>query len=220
MALAGSMLLQSSVLIVILAVLDLLLRKRVKAVVRYWIWLLVLVKLLLPPSFSLPTSLVSWAASRLPETAWDRQYPDWHSSVPLRRAALPGAIPRPQAVAGSVSEAMPLPVASVQPAILPTWQALVLLAWMVAVLLLGALLIQRISFVRGLMRQSDEAPDSLRVLLEECRRQMGLRGSLGIRLSGLSASPCVCGLRRPVILVPAADAATVADAAVAVRTLP
>ena len=32
---------------------------------------------------------------------------------------------------------------------------------------------------------------------------MGLRGSVEIRLSCLSASPCVCGLRRPVILMPA-----------------
>ena len=47
-AFAGHMLIQSSVLIVILAALDLVLRKRVKAVVRYWIWLLILAKLLLP----------------------------------------------------------------------------------------------------------------------------------------------------------------------------
>jgi hypothetical protein len=96
-ALAGSMLLQSSVLIVILAVLDILLRKRVKAVLRYWIWLLVLVKLLLPPSFSSPTSLVSWAAGRLPTTAWERQSPDGHSPMPLRRAASSEETSRSQA---------------------------------------------------------------------------------------------------------------------------
>jgi beta-lactamase regulating signal transducer with metallopeptidase domain len=198
-ALAGSLLIQSSVLIVLLAVLDLLLRRRVKAVVRHWIWLLVLVKLLLPPSLSLPTSLVSWVGSRLPKTALVFLTPEVVSSV---APASTSVTPRAQAVAGPVSEAAPLPTAPVQPMVLPTWQALVLLAWTVAVLLMGALLIQRVSFVHGLMTQSQEAPDSLRVLLEQCRRQMGLRSSVGIRLSGLSASPCVCGLRRPVILMP------------------
>src|SRR5512137_987672 len=63
------MLIQSSVLILILLLLDFVLRRRVRAVVRYWIWLLVLAKLLLPPSLSSPTSLVSWIGGRLPETA-------------------------------------------------------------------------------------------------------------------------------------------------------
>jgi beta-lactamase regulating signal transducer with metallopeptidase domain len=62
------MLIQSSVLILILLLLDLVLRRRVRAVVRYWIWLLVLAKLVLPPSLSSPTSLVSWIGGRLPET--------------------------------------------------------------------------------------------------------------------------------------------------------
>ncbi len=68
-AFAAHMLIQSSVLIILLAALDLVLRRRVKAVVRYWIWLLVLAKLLLPPSLSSPTSPVSWITDRLPETA-------------------------------------------------------------------------------------------------------------------------------------------------------
>ena len=63
---AGRMLVQSSLLIVVLVVLDLILRKRVKAVVRYWIWLLVLAKLLLPPSLSSPTGLAYWIGDKLP----------------------------------------------------------------------------------------------------------------------------------------------------------
>ena len=47
-------------------VLDLLLRKKIKAVVRYGIWLLILVKLVLPPSLASPTSLVAWIGERLP----------------------------------------------------------------------------------------------------------------------------------------------------------
>src|SRR5439155_6489444 len=54
------MLLQSSLLIVLLFALDLVLRNRVRAVVRYGLWILVLIKLVLPPSFAAPTGLAYW----------------------------------------------------------------------------------------------------------------------------------------------------------------
>src|SRR5689334_5318608 len=53
-----TMLLQSSVLIVILASVDYLLRNEARAIVRYSLWMLLLVKLILPVHFSLPTSIV------------------------------------------------------------------------------------------------------------------------------------------------------------------
>jgi len=203
---AGHMLIQSSVLIVILAALDLVLRKRVKAVVRYWIWLLILAKLLLPPSLSSPTSLVSWVGSRLPKTTLVSLTPASPFVVPETiSGAAPTPMdtaPRPRAAEGPVSETAPLSTAPIRPVALPTWQALVLLAWVAAVLLMGVLLIQRVSFVHGLMAQSQEAPDALRALLEQCRRQMAVRRGAGIRLTCLSVSPSVCGLLRPVILMP------------------
>jgi len=54
---ALAMLVQSSLVIVALFLLDLLLRRKVRAVVRYPLWLLLLVKLVLPPSFAAPTGL-------------------------------------------------------------------------------------------------------------------------------------------------------------------
>ena len=51
-----AMLLQSSVLIVLLLLLDRCLRRCVRAGIRYGIWMLVLIKLILPTGFSLPTS--------------------------------------------------------------------------------------------------------------------------------------------------------------------
>src|SRR5437667_7750150 len=61
---ALSMLVQSSLLIVALFLLDLALRKKVRAVVRYPLWMLVLVKLVLPPSFAAPTGLAYWLPER------------------------------------------------------------------------------------------------------------------------------------------------------------
>jgi beta-lactamase regulating signal transducer with metallopeptidase domain len=57
---AWSMLWQSSLLIALIFLLDFALRKRVRATVRYALWMLVLLKLVLPASFSLPTSPGRW----------------------------------------------------------------------------------------------------------------------------------------------------------------
>jgi beta-lactamase regulating signal transducer with metallopeptidase domain/protocatechuate 3,4-dioxygenase beta subunit len=202
------MLIQSSVLILILLLLDLVLRRRVRAVVRYGIWLLVLAKLVLPPSLSSPTSLVSWIRGRLPETTIVSFVPDLpptvHEAVPPAAPAPTGTPPSPVG-ANDYSPLQPagqIPVASVQPVVLPTWQALVLVAWAAAVVIMVVLLIQRVFFVRALLAQSQEAPAALGTLLEQCRRSMGVRRVAGVRLTGLSASPSVCGLLRPVILMP------------------
>ncbi len=59
-----AMLVQSSVLIAVLMLLDLVIKKRVRAVIRYCIWMLVLVKLVLPTSISMPTGLGYWISDQ------------------------------------------------------------------------------------------------------------------------------------------------------------
>ena len=57
---ATDMLLQSSLLICILLIVNLLLRKHVKAVWRYCLWMILFVKLVVPPSFASPTGIAYW----------------------------------------------------------------------------------------------------------------------------------------------------------------
>jgi hypothetical protein len=72
------MLVQSALLILILLAADILLRRRVRAVFRYWVWMLVLVKgppnainrvgdpkLVLPPSLGSPVSVGTWFGDSL-----------------------------------------------------------------------------------------------------------------------------------------------------------
>src|SRR5262245_31551340 len=54
------MLVQSALLIALLFAFDHVLRRKVRAVVRYSLWMLVPAKLLLPSSLSLPTGLGYW----------------------------------------------------------------------------------------------------------------------------------------------------------------
>ncbi len=64
---AGSMLLQFVALVLAIFLLDSLIRRRVRAVFRYWIWMIVLVKLMLPPSLSAPTGIGYWCVRLLPD---------------------------------------------------------------------------------------------------------------------------------------------------------
>lgn len=51
---------QSSLLIVVLLAFDLLFRRKIRASIRYALWLVVLVKLCLPPALALPTGAAWW----------------------------------------------------------------------------------------------------------------------------------------------------------------
>ena len=210
---AGAMFIQSAVLVAVLFVADWLLRKRVKATFRYWLWMLVFVKLILPPGLSSPASLGYW-------------YHDWVAKghpAPLTVVTIPAekASPQVEPVGSALAHAdsTPAPV-SVEPAPAPvpsvpnapvvsprvslSRQGTLFLLWLVGVLILTLLLLQRVCFVRGLIAQSRPVEESLIRLLDECREQMHIRRSVGLRLSPVMFSPAVCGLFHPVILLPEA----------------
>src|SRR5579863_5791909 len=68
---AWPMLWQSSVLIAVVLALDYVLARKIRASVRHALWLVVLVKLLLPPALALPTGIMWWlspgkSAAKLP----------------------------------------------------------------------------------------------------------------------------------------------------------
>ena len=204
---AWPMLVQSSVLIAILLLADLLLRRKVRAVFRYWLWMLVLAKLVLPSSLSSPVSVGSWFGDELasvkvsdsvavfkPADAPEKQT---HVAIELS-SEVPLVVP--------ARDVMPMvPEVSAQPAAstaVVTWQGVVFLAWVAAVAVMLLLLLQRAMFVIGLVGQAKEANNLMNDALNYCRRQMGMKGKVGLKVSANATSPAVCGLWRPVILVP------------------
>jgi beta-lactamase regulating signal transducer with metallopeptidase domain/nitrous oxidase accessory protein NosD len=236
------MLVQSSVLIFILILVDLLVCKRVRAVVRYSIWMLVLIKLVLPPSLYSPFGL----GAVIPDAG--RLTGSFNSAMPgpqqelapspsflvvaTSRETQPGRI---SSESGSLSTERIMAAGEDQIARLGTdsstpvsasdpqggsrlseapdagsqklsarlsWQGLALAVWLMVVMTLVLLLAQRAMFVRGLVRQASVADEPMRSLLAECCTRMGMRGWPAIRTSPNATSPAVCGLWRPVILVP------------------
>ncbi|MBN1179418.1 MAG: M48 family metalloprotease, partial [Anaerolineae bacterium] len=215
------MFIQSSVLILILLALDVLLRRRVRAVFRYWVWMLVLVKLVLPPSLGSPVSIGAWLGGTLePPTASLQESPAPEPAERVGDGALRdsataiGFVPD-MAFPEQVRAPLSLPAAEVVGRASPhdkasedarptiRWQALLLLAWAAVVLALLLLLLQRAWFVRGLMAQSRRAgTPRLQAALDQCRRRMGVARPIAMRISPNATSPAVCGLLRPVILIP------------------
>ncbi|MHC4707515.1 MAG: M56 family metallopeptidase [Planctomycetota bacterium] len=213
---AVPMLVQSSLLIFILLLVDLALRKKVRAVFRYWIWLLVLAKLVLPSSLSSPMSLGYFFGEELAEIkiseAPVQEEPFEWKLRPAPRLELPDDIFGPAAqpdtqaalpVENRAEQKFPeidaLPATSVT----VTWQGAVFLVWLVVVVAMGLLLLQRAMFVRGLVAQAHQARPMMNDALKFCRQQMRIKREVQLKVSPNAASPAVCGLFRPVILVPA-----------------
>lgn len=208
-----SMLIQSSVLIIVLLVLDLLLRKKVRAIFCYCIWMLVLVKLVLPTTLSSPTGLGYWFGDKVPSIITEKaSIPEQTASIQQRIELVSETIPSGIGIAVVPSASTSLePTAdtsakftvAASPATASlSWQDFAFLGWLAVVIAMVLLLIQRTFFVRGLLAQSKNPNDSMVDIFERCRKQMGVHRSIFLKLSPVAASPSVCGLFRPTILIP------------------
>jgi beta-lactamase regulating signal transducer with metallopeptidase domain len=198
---AWSMLLQSSVLIAILLLVDYLLRRRVRAVFRYWLWMLVVIKLVLPTSLSSPVSIGRFMEQ--PMAAID--IAENNQPVAGDISNVPSQSPGAEGMVESRLDS--LPAASIHnppvaPAVSLAWQGGVLLVWSAVAIAMLLLLLQRAIFVWGLVRQAKEANDLMKDMLNFCCKTMGVRGRVGLKVSPNATSPAVCGLFRPVILLP------------------
>jgi beta-lactamase regulating signal transducer with metallopeptidase domain len=193
---AAGVFVQSGLLIVALLSIDLLLRHRLRATVRYWIWMLVFIKLILPPSLSLPTGVGYWIGRYIPiSTLVLPQVPE----APVIPTAFPESLTTAVWAIGEAGADV-----TTTPGERLTWQGGILLLWGVGVLVFAGLLIQRLRFVKGLIARAAPAEGDLPQVLDQCRRRMGVRRQVDMRLSPHSFSPAVCGLWRPTILMPAA----------------
>ena len=178
---AWPMLWQSSLLIGVLFAVDLVLRKKLRPAVRYALWLVVVVKVLLPPSLAFPTG------------------PSWW----LRPAQIAPPQPRPTSVTVTYSTddrpalpsvGTPVLMPPYRPRLSPSGWALIVTAT-VSLALFAWMLVRWYQVARD-ARRAAAAPAWLGELLPE--RQRWAR----IRLTDRPQSPAVCGLFRPVILLP------------------
>lgn len=99
---AVPILFQSSLLIALIFILDFALRRRIRAAIRYALWFVVLLKLLLPPTLAFPTSAAWWLRTNKPEAPAPRRiltvsYSEPSDYVPEPAITIPAPPPpRPQ----------------------------------------------------------------------------------------------------------------------------
>lgn len=185
---ASSMLIESAVLIGLVLLVEYGFRHKVRAGLRYWLVAAVLAYLLLtpflppwPPSNFLPSGNAAYAD---PTTHLAAEHP----RAPLSRPTTGQS----QTTSAGIGE----------PPHLLTWQGGVFLLWLAGVAVMSGVMIRRTTQV---CRQIDEAPDAnflMTDILQYCRKRMGIKSKVTLRTSEAGTRPVVCGLVRPVIVVP------------------
>jgi len=180
-----------AVLVVVLTLVTATLKSR-SASLLYALWLLVLVRLVVPPEFAFPTGWGWWFRSE-PAVASPAIQP---VTVPHREFT--GSHGQSQHVAGDVGRESPISTS------LPVGLIL-MLAWLGIVAARCGMLLTAALQVRVWVSRAHPILDpSLLHLLEECRERVGVRRRVELRNSEACSTPLVVGTWRPVLLLPSA----------------
>ncbi len=201
-----------SVLFALMLIARRLLAKRISAVMQYTLWALVIVKLVMPfgfeSSFSLfsdfKTAEVSAAAADtqdiadiLAELSDEGIHP--LSSFEAQASGTQAQQAQTQSAAGS--EAASAPAVISVPSL--TWTEWAAIAWAAGAFVAGGAIALAALRLRRKVRRNMAEP-SARVLdiLEECKREMGIRRNVCAAIQPMLGVPMIMGLLCPVLLLP------------------
>jgi bla regulator protein BlaR1 len=185
---AWPMLVQSAFLTVVVLSVETLLRTRVRAALRCWIVVFVLAYLLLIPVLSLSPPSTYWPAG-------NTAYAD--PTLPLPASHINAPLPRP--VTGQSLTFMA--EVGEQPPHL-TWEGAVFVLWLMGLLLAGGVFARRVLAARSRVDRSPSANSLMNDVLAYCRERMGVADDVRLKVGAEGTAPIVCGLWRPVIVVP------------------
>jgi len=197
----SSMFWQVSLLILIITLLDIVLRNWAWPQIRYALWLLILLKLMIPPTWSLNTSIVSHIQPKVHQRF--TQNISLSSQQPLNNAARELESKDTSAVpADSLNTAQTVPAQQSDESL--SWQSILMLIWFGGVLLLSSLLAIRIARLRRWHKQQKEhdIPEWFHKLLVETAQHFQLTNLPAIVFHPKAVSPAVYGMFRPVMLLP------------------
>jgi len=184
------------------------------AVLRYSLWLLVIIRFLLPPDFAFFTGAGYW----LPRLGV-RTEPELAVSAPVnvplreespvrfeiaRRLASPEPLVTPPSLAGEQRMPDRLPV-RVPPSALPrlTPRAILMLVWATAVLCVVTMLVRRSRMASRILRDGKTVSDEeVLALAEECKGAVRLRRRVRLLSSAHVPMPVAIGIVRPSVVVP------------------
>lgn len=184
---AWDMLWQSSLLILLLFAVDGLFKRRLRASVRYALWLLVVIKMLLPPSFAIPSSVAWWLRPRSEQpsaietrTRVEVRYVQKADRSDLR---LPAAT-----VAGQISR-----VSAATLGLMCSLGGTAALLWWI---------VTRQRQVSTLLAKAVDAPPALQAALIDAKLTVCVHPRVRLLVTAKPISPALCGLVHPVIVLP------------------
>ncbi|MDX9971406.1 MAG: M56 family metallopeptidase [FCB group bacterium] len=194
--LAWPMLWQSSLLIVLAAVASRTVLRKSSAQLRYGLWCVVLLRLMLPPTLDLPTSIGHWGTPVM-----QRHAPVFVQGEGVQ-PAVSNFMRQPLGGADQAPPAAPAVIDPAGPAFSITLSTAVVILWALATALLIALLLVRIARFHRVIRRAEPVPDALLQLVDRARAQMRIRRRVAALITESDLSPAVYGLFRPRILLP------------------
>jgi beta-lactamase regulating signal transducer with metallopeptidase domain len=211
---------QVGVLIIVIGCVDLIIRKWAWPQLRYALWLMVLVKLILPPTISLSTSVTSGLeplAKQIvaQENRRENLYPATATILTNFENTLAESPVETLSSRDIVTEQPPAVVftgfenvagQSLNAIhIRPVWQAYAMAVWLTGMLILGGWLIIKLLHLRKADRRlatTASLPESFHTAIARCAKSLGLRRIPKVVLTQKVACPAVFGLVRPVLLMP------------------
>jgi bla regulator protein blaR1 len=195
----GAMLWQVSLVIIIIGVLDFLIKSWVWPQVRYALWLLVFVKLIIPPTLGLDTSIVSLLRPGVERKIIEQFTQPVPPSVEKTESQAGTALALQKDAGGTPEEI----VRSSSDKL--SWHSAAFLVWSTGVVIFFTLLsVQMIRLRRWHDQQNErEIPSWFHELLVETSQKIGVRRLPAIVFHDKAKTPAVYGLFRPVMLLPA-----------------
>jgi beta-lactamase regulating signal transducer with metallopeptidase domain/LysM repeat protein len=214
---------QVGLLILLIACIDRLVRKWAWPQLRYALWSLILIKLILPPTTSLPSGVVpelrpvvgqavQWMESARPvggKKSIDIANLGLETIDLARReevrpaAVIPAAPAVPAAYSSSAIHDVNSRSAIAYPPL--QWQVYAMVIWLVGIIVLGIWLGLRLHSLIGRNRYAAAAaslPQSFYNQLAGCAKRLGLRRVPQVVVVRRLATPAVFGVFRPVLLMP------------------
>lgn len=197
-AAAANHFVQSTLLAIVLALIDVTVGRRLGAQWRCALWLIFFLKLALPPDLALPSSPAYWL-SPTPASSELRGGP-----APLMSRMAGNAWAAPASTAGTnvsaTANARPAPES---PSPRRNWATLLVGGWAAGALALGFATLAQRRRLRATLRHSTPAPAELEAALARAQAESGCRRRCRVRLIDGAVGPLVAGLWRPTIYLPA-----------------
>jgi len=198
-----SMFWQVGLLIVIVAGFDLLIKKWAWPQARYALWLLILVKLILPPTLTSPTSFTAEIPFIAKEAVIKISQPQ---TMPQAIEVMKKPI-EPIIVDTTTHPVEIVPVAPAAPAaVYLSWKVHTFFVWLAGVAILSGWLVIRLSNLRHQHlkdKPQSNLPERLEGLLASTTQKLNLRKVPQVILTNKICCPAVFGVFRPVLLMPA-----------------